>query len=85
MDAKPLFPVITTLLALEAQCIEQASVLVPAAHDADVGISWIEHQIAGDGLIPGDGGAVSVLRVRAPAVAYDVAASGHVVKDPIHK
>lgn len=40
----------------------------PSAHNANVGISWIENQVAGLGLIPGDGGAVGALRMSASAV-----------------
>ena len=59
--------------------------LVPTAHNADVGVSRIEHQVARDGLIPGDGGAVAMLGMGPAAVADDVAAASDVIEDPIHK
>lgn len=64
---------------------QQIAALIPAAHDAHVGVPWIEYQVAGDGPIPGDGGAVAVLGVGPAAVADDVAASGDVVKHPVHE
>ena len=35
---------------------QQIAVFVPAAHNADMSIFWIEYQIAGLGLLPGDRG-----------------------------
>ena len=49
---------------------EQISALVPAAYDSHMGVTRIKYQITGDGLIPSDAGAVSVLGPCAPAVAY---------------
>lgn len=64
---------------------QQVSALVPAAHDTHMGVLRVKHQITGQGLLPGDGGAVGVLGVGAPAVADDVLAAGYVVKYPVHK
>ena len=34
---------------------QQIAVFIPAAHNANMGVLWIKHQIAGLGLLPGDG------------------------------
>lgn len=59
--------------------------LVAAADDADVGILRVENQVAGQGLLPGDGGAIGVLGVGSAAVADVVCAARGVVEHPIHK
>lgn len=64
---------------------QEVPVFVPAAHDADVFIVWVKYQVAGKGLIPGDGVAVGVLGVCPSAVAYDVFAARHIVKYPVHE
>ena len=51
--------------------------LVPASHNADVGILWVECQIAGLDLGSENGYAVVMLHPGHPAVAYDVTPSGH--------
>ena len=61
------------------------AVLVPAAHDTNMGVLRVEYQIAGLGLGPGNGRAVAMLHPGPSAVAYDVAAAGHIVKYPVHK
>lgn len=48
---------------------EQIAALVPTAHNAHMGVLWVEYQIAGERLIPGNGGAVSVLTDRTAAVS----------------
>ena len=64
---------------------QQISPLVPSAHNANVGVLRVKHQVAGQGLVPGDGCAVGVLGVGAPAMADDVLAAGDVVEYPVHK
>ncbi len=48
---------------------------IPAAYDANVGITRIENQVAGLGLSPSDRGAVGMLCMSAPAMAQDVTAA----------
>ena len=63
---------------------QNVSILIPASHNADVGIFRVEYQVAGVGLGPGNGRAVAMLHPRPSAVAYDIAAAGYIVKYPIH-
>ena len=53
--------------------------LVTAADDADVGILRVKNQVAGQGLLPGDGGTIGVLGVGSAAVADVVCAARGVV------
>ena len=62
---------------------EHVSAFISAAYDPHMLIVGIEHQIAGLGLIPRDGGTVGVLHVSAAAVAYDVLSISDIVKYPI--
>ena len=62
MDVKPSMPVITTLLYPLAQWMMSRLPLIPAAYDAHMGVLWVKYQIAGQRLVPRDGGAVGVLR-----------------------
>ena len=64
---------------------EQVSELVSAAYDSLVLVTGIEHQIAGLGLIPRDGGTVGVLHTSTTAMAYDVLSISDIVKYPIDK
>ena len=64
---------------------EQISALVSAADNPHMFVTGIEHQIAGLGLLPGDGGTVGVLHVGTAAVAYDVLSIRDIVKYPIDK
>ena len=58
---------------------------IPAAHNANVGIIGIENQVARLGLGPGNGSAVGMLRMSAPAVAQNIAATWDIVEYPIGK
>ena len=62
---------------------QEVPVLVPAAHDPNVYVVWVKHQITGQGFLPGDGGAVGVLGMGTTAVADDVLAARGVVENPI--
>ena len=64
---------------------EQISTLIPATHDSYMGIARIKYQITRNGLIPGNGDAVSMLGPCATAMAYDVTAAAYIIKYPIHK
>ena len=64
---------------------EQVSAFISATYDSHMLIIGIEHQIAGLGLIPRDGGTVGVLHVSSSAMAYDVLSIGDIVKYPIDK
>ena len=64
---------------------QQIAVFVSAAHDANMRVLWIKHQITRLGLLPGDGGTVSVLGACPSAMADDVFAAGDIVKHPIDK
>lgn len=63
---------------------EQIAALIPAAYDAHMGVLWVKHQIAGQRLVPRDGGAVGVLRGGSTSVAYDVLAAGSIIEYPIN-
>lgn len=63
---------------------EHVSAFISATYDSHMLIIGIEHQIAGLGLIPRDGGTVGVLGMGAPAVTNYILAAGGVVKGPIH-
>ena len=71
------------ILAERTMDDEQISCLVSAAYDPNMLVTGIEHQIAGLGLIPRDGGTVGVLHVGTAAVAYDVLSISNIVKYPI--
>lgn len=62
---------------------QEVPALIPAAHDPNVYVVRVKHQITGQGFLPGDAGAVSVLGVGATAVADDVSTRG-VIKYPVH-
>ena len=62
---------------------EHVSAFISATYDSHMLI--IEHQIAGLGLIPRDGGTVGVVHVYTAAVAYDVLSIRDIVKYPIDK
>lgn len=64
---------------------ELVSTFISATYDSHMLIIGIEHQIAGLGLIPRDGGTVGVLHVGTAAVAYDVLSIRDIVKYPIDK
>ena len=64
---------------------EHVSAFISATYDSHMLIIGIEHQIAGLGLIPRDGGTVGVLHGGAAAMADDVTAARGVVKGPIHE
>lgn len=64
---------------------EHVSAFISATYDSHMLIIGIEHQIAGLGLIPRDGGTVGVLHVDTAAVADDIAAARLIVEHPIHK
>lgn len=64
---------------------EHVSAFISATYDSHMLIIGIEHQIAGLGLIPRDGGTVGVLHVGTAAMSDDVAAACGVVKGPIHE
>lgn len=64
---------------------EHVSAFISATYDSHMLIIGIEHQIAGLGLIPRDGGTVGVLHVDTAAMADDVTAARGVVKGPIHE
>ena len=64
---------------------QQISVFIPAANDADMFIIVIKHQITGNGLIPGDIGAIGVLCCRAAAMTDDIASVRGIVEHPIDK
>ena len=64
---------------------EHVSAFISATYDSHMLIIGIEHQIAGLGLIPRDGGTVGVLHVGTAAVAYDVLSISNIVKYPIDK
>ena len=64
---------------------EHVSAFISAIYDSHMLIIGIEHQIAGLGLIPRDGGTVGVLHVGTAAVADDITATGLIVEYPIHK
>ena len=64
---------------------EHVSAFISATYDSHMLIIGIEHQIAGLGLIPRDGGTVGVLHVGTAAVAYDVLSIRDIVKYPIDK
>ena len=64
---------------------EHVSAFISATYDSHMLIIGIEHQIAGLGLIPRDGGTVGVLHVDTAAVAYDVLSIRDIVKYPIDK
>lgn len=86
MEVRPSRPVITTLFWLNAQWMMSMfplSSLPPTIPTCSS--SGIEHQIAGLGLIPRDGGTVGVLHVDTAAVAYDVLSIRDIVKYPIDK
>ena len=86
MEVKPSRPVITTLFWLNAQwMMSMISAFISATYDSHMLIIGIEHQIAGLGLIPRDGGTVGVLHVGTAAVAYDVLSISNIVKYPIDK
>ena len=73
------------ILAERTMDDEQISCFVSAAYDPNMLVTGIEHQIAGLGLIPRDGGTVGVLHVGTAAVAYDVLSIRDIVKYPIDK
>ena len=62
---------------------EHVSAFISATYDSHMLIIGIEHQIAGLGLIPRDGGTVGVLHVGTAAVAYDVLSISNILKYPI--
>ena len=64
---------------------EHVSAFISATYDSHMLIIGIEHQIAGLGLIPRDGGTAGVLHVGTAAVAYDVLSIRDIVKYPINK
>lgn len=64
---------------------EHVSAFISATYDSHMLIIGIEHQIAGLGLIPRDGGTVGVLHVDTAAVAYDVLSIRDIVKYQIDK
>lgn len=64
---------------------EHVSAFISATYDSHMLIIGIEHQIAGLGLIPRDGGTAGVLHVGTAAVAYDVLSIRDIVKYPIDK
>ena len=64
---------------------QQIAVFIPAADDADMFIIVIKHQIAGNGLIPGDAGAIGVLAGCSAAMADDIASVRGIVEHPIDK
>lgn len=59
--------------------------LVPAAHNANMGVLRVEYQIAGLGLGPRDRRTIAVLHPGPSAMANHVAPARHIVKYPIHK
>ena len=73
------------ILAERTMDDEQISCLVSAAYDPNMLVTGIEHQIAGLGLIPRNGGTVGMLHVSTSAVAYDVLSISDIVKYPIDK
>lgn len=64
---------------------EQVSAFISAAYDPHMLVTGIEHQIAGLGLIPRNGGTVGMLHVSTAAMAYDIFSSRNIVKYPIDK
>lgn len=73
------------ILAERTMDDEHVSAFISATYDSHMLIIGIEHQIAGLGLIPRDGGTVGVLHVDTAAVAYDVLSIRDIVKYPIDK
>lgn len=63
---------------------QEVPVLVPAAHDPNVYVVRVKHQVPGQGFRPGDGGTVGVLGVGASAVADDVLPTRGVIEYPVH-
>ena len=82
MDVKPsMHHIVVSAGAVDD---EQIAALVPAAYNAHMGVLWIEYQIAGQRLVPSDGGAVTVLCGRSAAVADDVLAACGIIEYPIN-
>ena len=73
------------VVAVGAVDNQDIAVLVPAAHDANVGVLRVEYQIARLGLGPCNRCTVGVLGAGTPAVAYGVGPIGDVVKYPVYK
>ena len=71
------------ILAERAVDDEHVSAFISATYDSHMLIIGIEHQIAGLGLIPRNGGTVGMLHVSTSAVAYDVLSISNIVKYPI--
>ena len=64
---------------------EQRSILVPAAHDADMLILRVKYQVSRHGLVPGYSVAIGVLHHGPSYVADDILPAAHIVEHPIHK
>lgn len=64
---------------------QQIAVFIPAAHNADMSIFWIEYQIAGLGLLPGDRGTVGVLHTSTTAMADNIFAVADIIESPVNK
>ena len=64
---------------------QQIAVFVPAAHNTDMSIFWIEYQIAGLGLLPGDRGTVGVLHTSTTAMADNIFAVADIIESPVNK
>lgn len=63
---------------------EQIAALIPAAYDAHMGVLWVKYQIAGQRLVPRDGGAVGVLRGGPSPVTDDILAACGIIEYPIN-
>ena len=64
---------------------QQIAAFVPATHYADMSIFWIEYQIAGLGLLPGDRGTVGMLHTSTTAMADNIFAVADIIESPVHK
>ena len=64
---------------------QDIAALIPAAHNANVGVLRVEYQVARLGLGPCNRCTVGVLGAGTPAVAYGVGPIGDVVKYPVYK
>ena len=64
---------------------EHVSAFISATYDSHMLIIGIEHQIAGLGLIPRDGGTVGVLHMSTTAMADNIFAVADIIESPVHK
>lgn len=64
---------------------QHITALIKPTDDAHMGILWVKNEVAGDGLAPGNIGAVAMLHPCAASMSNHISAIADIVENPVHE